>query len=139
MGNGDVVVFSFRTLLGKIGSEGVIPDADVLGGIEKSVAEVTGTAFLHVRVGIVQLAGLVSRRRKSGIGQKLVGRIEAGKITDFRQDHGIHAVADTGNGEDIGRNIADQFGGFFPLSHCAMAFWEESARVRSVPCSDTDP
>ena len=59
MGNGDVVVFSFRTLLGKIGGESVIPDADVLGGIEKSVAEVTGTAFLHVLIGIVQLTGLV--------------------------------------------------------------------------------
>lgn len=90
MRNGDVVVFSFRPLLGKIGSESVIPDADVLGSIEKSIAKITGTTLLHMGVGIVQLAGLVGRGRKSGIGQELIRRIEAGEVTDFGQDHSAH-------------------------------------------------
>ena len=59
MGNSNVVVFTFCPFLGKIGSESMIPDADVLGGIEKGIAEVTGTALLHVWIGIVQLTGLV--------------------------------------------------------------------------------
>ena len=100
MGNGDIVVLTFCPLLSKIGGEGCIPVADVLSGIEKCVAEATGTAFLHMGIGIVQLAGLVSRRRKAGVSQELIGRIESGEVADFSQDHRAHAVADTGNGEN---------------------------------------
>ena len=100
MGNSDILVLTFRTFLGKICIESIIPDADVLGGIEKSVAEVTGTSFLRVRLSIIELAGLVGGWRKTSVCQELVGRIEAGNITDFRQNHSAHAVADAGDGED---------------------------------------
>ena len=43
--------------------------ADILCGIVERIAKVTGAAFFHVRIGVVQFAGLVSGRRKTGIGE----------------------------------------------------------------------
>lgn len=48
-------------------------------------------------IGIVEFAGLVSRRRKTCKGKDLVRGIEVRKITDLGKDHGSHAVAYAGN------------------------------------------
>lgn len=53
--------------------------AYVLCGGEDRVAKVTGVAFLHVSIGVVQFARLVSERRKTGIGEDFIWGIEAGK------------------------------------------------------------
>ena len=60
MGNGNIVVFSFRPFLGKVSCKGGIPVADELRGVEQCIAEVTGTTLLHVGISIGQLARLVS-------------------------------------------------------------------------------
>ena len=84
-------MLAFCSLLGKIGSKGVIPDADIFGGFEKCV---------HIRVYIIQLVGLVSGMRKPGKGQELVRRNETRESIDFSKDCSTHMVADTGNCEN---------------------------------------
>ena len=74
--------------------------ADVLCGVIERIAKVTGAAFLHVRIGVIQFARLVSGRGKTCIGEDFIRGIEAGEIADLSEDHSAHAVADTGNGED---------------------------------------
>ena len=56
VGDSDVVVFPLSAFLCEIGSEGVIPDADVLCSIVECVTKVTGTALFHMSIGVVQLA-----------------------------------------------------------------------------------
>ena len=70
---GNVVVFSFSSLLRQICGESRIPVADEPGGIEQSETEIVGASFLHMRISIVQLAGLVCGWRQPGISQNLVG------------------------------------------------------------------
>ena len=60
MRDGNVVMLAFGTLLGQICSEGGIPVTDELLGVEECIAEISGTALLHVRIDISQLTGLVS-------------------------------------------------------------------------------
>ena len=55
------------------------------------------SAFLHVRIGVIQFARLVSGRGKACIGEDLIRGIEAGEIADLSEDHSTHAVADTGD------------------------------------------
>ena len=43
-------MLALGTLLGKIGREGGVPKADVLGGVIKGVAQVARTSFFHVRI-----------------------------------------------------------------------------------------
>ena len=69
VGDGNIVVLSFGSLLGQVSGKGRIPETDVFRGIEEGVAKVAGAAFLHVRVGAGkgQLSRFVGRWRKSGI------------------------------------------------------------------------
>lgn len=46
--DGNIVMLALRSLLSKIGGEGRIPMADVLCGVVKGVAKVSGTALFHV-------------------------------------------------------------------------------------------
>ena len=70
---GNVVVFSFGTLLRQICGESRIPVADEPSGIEQSESEIVGASFLHVRISVVQFAGLVCGWRQPGISKNLVG------------------------------------------------------------------
>ena len=47
----NVVVLPLGPFLGKVSGKGRVPMTDVFCGIVKSVAQVTGTSFFHVRVG----------------------------------------------------------------------------------------
>ena len=102
MRDSDVVMFALGSLFGKISGKGRLPITDEFGGIEKCVAKIAGTTLLHVSIsaGSLELARFVSRWREAGIGQELVRGIKAGEIPNLGQDHGPHAVADAGNGED---------------------------------------
>ncbi len=55
----DVVMLAFGPFLSQIGGENRVPEANVFRGIKKGIAQVTGTSFLHVRVTILELPGLV--------------------------------------------------------------------------------
>ena len=46
-----VVMLAFAAFLGEVFGKGIIPTTDKLCGIEKSVSQISGTAFLHMRVG----------------------------------------------------------------------------------------
>ena len=56
VGDGDIVMLAFSPLFCQISGEGSIPMADVLCGVIERIAKVTGAAFLHVCIGVVQLA-----------------------------------------------------------------------------------
>ena len=73
MRDGDIVVLTFRTLLGKIGGKGWIPMADIFSSIEDGVAELSGTALFHAGIAIIDLSGLVGGRREASISQQLIG------------------------------------------------------------------
>ena len=45
-----VVMLAFAAFLGKILGKGIVPITDKLCGIEKSVAQISGAAFFHMRV-----------------------------------------------------------------------------------------
>ena len=62
------------------------------------IAQVSGPSLLHMSVTVVELPGLVSRRRQTGVGQHLVGGIKAREITHLSQDHGSHVQAHTRDG-----------------------------------------
>ena len=101
--------------------------ADVFCGVVERVAKVTGAAFLHACIGVIQLARLVSGRGKVCIGEDLIRGIEAGEIADFSEDHGAHAVADTGNGEN-GRSdlIYDLLKSSFDFADLSVEFTDEA-------------
>ena len=46
-----VVMLTFATFFSQILGKGIIPTTDKLCGVEKGVAQVSGAAFLHVRIG----------------------------------------------------------------------------------------
>lgn len=127
VGDGDIVMLAFRPLFRQISGEGSIPMADVLCGVVERIAKVTGATFLHVRIGVVQFARLVSGRGKACIGEDLIRGIEAGEIADLSEDHSAHAVADTGNGED-GRSdlVHDLLKGSFDLADLSVEFMDEA-------------
>ena len=50
MGDCYVVMLPFSAFLGEVFGKGIIPVADKLGSVEKSVSQVSGSAFLHMRV-----------------------------------------------------------------------------------------
>ena len=50
MRNCYVVVFTFAAFLGELFGKGIIPITDKLRGVEKSVTQISGAAFLHMRV-----------------------------------------------------------------------------------------
>ena len=56
MGQGNIVVFSFRTFLGKVFSKDGIPVADVLGCVVESVSQIARTAFFHVSIAVCEFA-----------------------------------------------------------------------------------
>lgn len=98
----------------------------VLCGGEDRVAKVTGVAFLHVSIGVVQFALLVSERRKTSIGEDFIWGIEAGEVADFSKDHSAHAVADTGNGENGGSDpVHHLLKGSFDLADSSVEFADE--------------
>ena len=47
--NSYVVVFDFAAFLGEVFGKGIIPITDKFGCVEKSVSQVSGAAFLHMR------------------------------------------------------------------------------------------
>lgn len=70
----------------------------LFSGIVKSAAQETGTTFLHVGIAVFEMAGLVSRGREPGEGRQFVQRIEAGEISSFGKDHGVHTASNAWNG-----------------------------------------
>ena len=62
-------MLTLSPFFGKVGSKGRIPEANVLGSIVEGVAQIPGTAFLHVRIAIFKLSGLVGGGRHPRVGQ----------------------------------------------------------------------
>ena len=52
MGYGNVIMFAFSPLFGKISGKRWIPIADILRSIEDGIAKISGTPFFHVGVAI---------------------------------------------------------------------------------------
>ena len=87
----DIIMLSLRALFGKISREAGFPETDIFCGIENSIAKIARATLFHVGISVCQVPGLVCRRGQSRISKDLVGRTEARKITNLRQDHGAHA------------------------------------------------
>lgn len=81
-------MLAFSPLLGKAGSKGRPPMADVFGNIVEGIAQIPGATLLHVGTAVFELTGLVGRRRHPGAGQRLVRGNKPGEITNPGQDHG---------------------------------------------------
>ena len=88
MGQGNIVVLSFSTFLGKIFSKDGIPVADVLGCVVEGISQITRTTLLHVSVTVCKFSGLVCRWRAASVSKDFVRRFKVGKITDFSKNHG---------------------------------------------------
>lgn len=58
-------MLALSPLLGKIGGKGGVPMANVLGSVVEGVAQIPGATFLHVRLAVFKLSGLVGRGRTS--------------------------------------------------------------------------
>ena len=108
-------MLSFGTLFLKICIEGFIPVADILCCIVKGISEISGAPFFHVGMTVIQLSGLVCRRRHPRIGQYLICGIKTTEITYFSNNHCPHPVSDTGNGKDrkLDFFVHDQLDGCF--------------------------
>ncbi len=115
MRQSNIIVFTFGTFLFKICTKRFIPVADIFRSIVKGIAQVSGTTFLHVGIAIIQLPGLISRWRHSGICKYLICRIKTVEITNLGNNHSSHPITDTGNGKDRGFDffIHDLLGGCF--------------------------
>ena len=74
MRDGNIVVLSLASLLGKVGRKYWIPITDEFSGIENGIAQVSGASFLHVSVA----AGKLSKRQYE-------------QITGRRQKHEVIA------------------------------------------------
>ena len=70
---------------------------DILGSVVEGIAQIPGTAFLHVRITVFKLPGLVGRGGHPGVSQQFVGGIKAGKVTGFGEAHSAHAVSNAWN------------------------------------------
>lgn len=55
MRDGNIVMLSLRTLLFKIGRECRTPKANIFGGIEKSISQISGATLFHVSITVLQL------------------------------------------------------------------------------------
>ena len=88
MGQGNIVMLSFGTFLGKVFSKDRIPIADVLGRIVKGISQISRTTLLHVSVTVCKFSGLVCRWRAASVSKDFVRRFKVGEITDFSKDHG---------------------------------------------------
>ena len=99
-------MLALSPFLGKVGSKGRVPMADVLGSVVERIAQIPGASFLHVGVAVFELPGLVSRGRHSGISQQFVWRIKAGKVADLGENHGAHTVSDPRDGGNGRMQIA---------------------------------
>ena len=100
VGQGDIVVFSFGTFLGKVFSKDRIPVADILGCVVKGMSQVARTTFFHVSVAVCEFSRLVCRWRAAGVSKNFVRRTEIGEISDFCKDHSSGVYSHTGNRKD---------------------------------------
>ena len=69
-------MLALSPVFGKIGSKGRIPMADAFGRVVEGIAQIPRATFLHVRIAVLKLPGLVGRRRHPGISQQLVRGIK---------------------------------------------------------------
>lgn len=91
MRNGNVVVLTLGTLFMQVIGKGFVPIANIDGSIIKSVTQITGTSFLHMSIGVVKLAGLISGRRNTCKSKDLIRRIESGEVADFGKNYSRHS------------------------------------------------
>ena len=96
-------MFTFSAFLCKICFEHRVPHTNILRCIKQRIAQISGAPFLHLCVRGCQLSGLVSRRRKSGIGQKLIRRGKAIKVTYLCDNDGCHTGTHSGDVQHPGR------------------------------------
>lgn len=93
----------------------------------KCIAKVLRTTLLHMWVAVLELSGLVGRRRHPGKGQQLVWRFKPREVTDFGQAHGSHAATHTRdccNGRM--KFIYNRLKLFFNFSYLGIQFSENS-------------
>ena len=69
---------------------------NVFGGVKEGVAEITGAAFLHLRISVGQFAGLVDGRTEARVSEDFVRKIETGEVANLGEDDGSHAIIDSG-------------------------------------------
>ena len=91
---GSIALCSF---LREICSKRIIPMADIFSCIVKGISKITRTTFFHMGMTVIQLPGLISRWRHSGIGKYLVCGVETAEVTDFSNNHGTHVITDSRN------------------------------------------
>ena len=68
-----------------------------MSGKEKSMTQISGTAFLHDSILRSELAGLISRGRKTRESQNFIRRRKASEVADFRFNGGGETKTDTRN------------------------------------------
>ena len=64
VGDSHVIMLALSSLFSQVGGKGRFPEADILCGVEKGIAQIAGAAFLHVGISAIhgELSGLVCRR-----------------------------------------------------------------------------
>ena len=100
MGQGNIVMLSFGTFLGKVFSKDRIPVADVLGCVVKGMSQVARATFFHVSIAVCEFSGLVCRWRAASVSKNLVRRTEIGEIPNFCKDYSSGVYSHAGNREN---------------------------------------
>jgi len=83
---GNIVMLAFGPFLDLVSGKDREP-------VERGIAQTTRTSFLHVRITVFELSGLVGRGRHPSIGQQFVRGTKAGKAAGFSEDHRSHSVS----------------------------------------------
>ena len=76
-------MFALSSFLSEVMGKSWVPLANILGRIVKGIAQISGTPLFHVRIAILELAGLVSGWRHAGIGQQLVRGVKPSEVADL--------------------------------------------------------
>lgn len=90
---------------------------DVFGGVIEGIAQIPGTAFLHVRITVFELPRLVGRREHPGISQQLVRGIKPEEAVTLGQHHGAHAASSSRMRRMVCCNSRDLAGIVAPMEH----------------------
>ena len=80
-------MFVCGTFLFKIDSKGFMTMTDIFCGIVKGIPKVSGVSFFHAVTAVIQLYGLINRRRHYSVSQYFVGRIKVAEITKLSDDY----------------------------------------------------
>ena len=97
MGQGNIVVFSFGTFLGKIFGKDGIPMADTFSCIVECVTQIARTTLFHVSIAVCELSRLVCRWRAASVSKNFVRRTEIREVPNFSKNHSRRVNPHAGN------------------------------------------